>query len=554
MPLASPEKIETYRARGWWGEDTLYDVFVRAAAHRPEAIALIDAPDRASFSGGSARRMTWAEVVSETEAVATALDELGYKKGDRLMTVLPNLTEVMAVYLACAKLGVVLSPLPVQSGAHELRSVAAAVEPRGVLAATRFKETQLAEAAGQALGSGVQLLALGAGVSDGAIDFQAAIRDAASKPPTPRAGTADDTFTICWTSGTTGVPKGVPRSHNHWLAIAPATFDGMGLRPEDEVLLNPFPIVNMAAIGGMMCSWLLSRGSMVLHHPFELPVFLQQLVAEKVTATVAPPALLTVLLKKPEVLDRLDLGELRVIGSGSAPLSTFMVQGWKDRGVEVVNLFGSNEGVSLVTGPADAPEAEARATRFPRFGHRGAAFDNRMHGQVELSLRSAGVEIEEPGVTGELWVRGPAVFEGYWRSTEAEQAEVFDANGFFRTGDLFQIAPDDEHFLLFRGRTKDIIIRGGVNVSAVELDTLLDSHPLLTEAAVFPVPDEVLGERIGVAVVPKPEAEVDLEAICAHLIEAGLAKNKLPEVMVPLASLPRNPMNKLLRWKLEVPK
>ena len=141
---------------------------------------------------------------------------------------------------------------------------------------------------------------------------------------------ADDIATICWTSGTEGMPKGVPRSHNHWLAISHAHFEGAGIRHGD-ILLNPFPLINMAALGGCFMSWLHAAGTLVLHHPLDLPVYLQQIARERPNYAIAPPAVLNMLLKDERLLAQTDLTSLRSIGSGSAPLDPLMIRGFRDR-------------------------------------------------------------------------------------------------------------------------------------------------------------------------------------------------------------------------------
>lgn len=558
MKLATPKKIAEYRKAGWWGDDTFYDVFLRTAMKRPQALAAVDPPDREVLTGSKPRRLVWADLADEVERTAAALSGEGLVKGDRVVMQMPNVVETLSIYLACAKLGVILSPVPVQYAGHELRHAMESVRPRAFIASARFKDRELARGCKAVAGDRAKVLSMDGG-AEGCVDFSALVERANTRkgpfglggPTTRQKGSADDCFTICWTSGTTGVPKGVPRSHNHWLAIGPATYHGMAIQIHD-VLLNPFPMTNMAAIGGMFVSWLLSEGTLVLHHPFDLPVFLKQLVTEKVTATIAPPAVLTMLLKQEGLLDQFDLSNLRVIGSGSAPLPEFMVRGWQERGVEIVNLFGSNEGISLCSGPEDVPDPALRATAFPRFGHKSANFSNPMHERIETKLVSieTGKEVTAPGEDGELLVRGPSVFEGYWGSTAADLKEVFDGDGYFRTGDLFQISADDDSFFVFRGRAKDIIIRGGVNISAAELDTLLEGHPKLAEAAVFGMPDEVMGERIWVAAVPKEGETVTLEEIVDFLKAKEIANFKLPEQLIIVEALPRNPLNKVLRWRL----
>ncbi len=163
---------------------------------------------------------------------------------------------------------------------------------------------------------------------------------------------ADDILTICWTSGTEGVPKGVPRSHNHWIAGSLCHYDGAQIRRGDR-LLNPFPLVNMAALGGCFMSWLRAAGTLLLHHPFELPVYLQQIATEQPEYAIAPPAVLMLLLQNEALLNGVDLSCLRCIGSGSAPLPPVMIRAYKERyGIEIINNFGSNEGVALCSGPA----------------------------------------------------------------------------------------------------------------------------------------------------------------------------------------------------------
>ena len=203
------------------------------------------------------------------------------------------------------------------------------------------------------------------------------------------------------------------------------TVHGAALGPED-VLLNPFPMVNMAGIGGMLLPWLLVGCRLVQHQPFDLPTFLRQVAEERVTYTVAPPALLTMLLQRDDVLAAADLSSMRVMGSGSAPLPPAMVRGWDDRGIPIINFFGSNEGVALVSDPVAIPDPEERARFFPRPSLPGV--EVRL---VDLDTRK---EIDEPGHPGELCIAGPTVFAGYVDG----DTDPFDDDGFFCTGDVFE--------------------------------------------------------------------------------------------------------------------
>ncbi|MFM8944855.1 MAG: class I adenylate-forming enzyme family protein, partial [Actinomycetota bacterium] len=371
---------------------------------------------------------------------------------------------------------------------------------------------------------------------------------AAPPPPPPPP---PDVVTICWTSGTEAEPKGVPRTHDLWTAIAYATTDAAKLR-DGDVLLCPFPIVNMSGIGGMLVPWLQSAGTLVLHQPMALPIFMQQIVMEKVNYTVAPPVLLNLLLAKPEMLANVDLSSLRTIGSGSAPLAPSMVKGWKDRhGIEVTNFFGSNEGIALCGGPDDEPDPEVRARVFPRFGGTGLTFANRVSRGMRTKLVDpiTGEPVTEVGAPGELLISGPTVFFGYWGRPDLTE-KAFDAEGSFRTGDLFQI--EDDRHLRFVGRARDLIIRGGMKIAPEEIEALLAGHPKIADVAVVGLDDaKAEGEQIVTAVVvPKEGETVELPEVRAFLKEKGVAGYKEPRRLVVVESLPRNPLGKVLKREI----
>jgi acyl-coenzyme A synthetase/AMP-(fatty) acid ligase len=158
----------------------------------------------------------------------------------------------------------------------------------------------------------------------------------------------NDCVTICWTSGTESTPKGVPRTHYDWMAMCTSTVEGPDLTA-DDVMLNPFPMVNMAGINGMFLPWLKVGGLLVQHHPFDLATFLRQISRYRATYTVAPPALLTTLLHNEALLAAADISSLRMLGSGSTPLAPSLLQGWHDKyGIEILNFHGSNEGIALL--------------------------------------------------------------------------------------------------------------------------------------------------------------------------------------------------------------
>jgi acyl-CoA synthetase (AMP-forming)/AMP-acid ligase II len=548
MIVSGQSKRKAYREAGWWGDKTLADLFFAQADAHPDRLALVDAPNRADFAFGEPQRLTWGDLRGEVERMAGALVAAGIGKDDVIAIQLPNISEFVALYFAAASVGAIVSPIAVQYRSHELSAIIDIVSPKAFVCATRVKGADHVGIV-RSLLAGAMLMTVGPDAPAGALDLSRAQGDPAALAAHRVAHPvdADDVFTICWTSGTTGVPKGVPRSHNHWVGIAPATYVTAGLQ-DGDVMLNPFPLINMASIGGITMSWLRVGGTMVLHHPFDPQVYLRQIATERPAFTIAPPAVLNMLLQNEALLASVDLSSLRAIASGSAPLAPAMVQGFQERlGLPVINVFGSNEGMSLATGPDDVPDPVERASYFPN-GLNIAPFyaqDRKPNLELRLVPPQGGDPIVAEELPGELQIRGPTLFEGYWRAPE-QTAAAFSEDGFFKTGDLFQYEQDGR-FLRFVGRCKDLIIRGGVNISPEEIDQLLGGHPRLAEACVFSLPDPVMGERVGLAAVPRPGESVTLDDVTGFLRDQDLAVFKLPERMFMFESLPRNVTNKVMR-------
>ncbi|MEQ8265610.1 MAG: class I adenylate-forming enzyme family protein [Parvibaculum sp.] len=547
MILASKEEIDAHTRAGWWGIETIDMRFRANAAATPDRLAVADPPNRADIDGREPRRLTYRELAAEADRIATAFLDAGLKKDDVVAVQLPNVVELVAVYLGAWRAGLIVTPAPVQWRAHELGDVLDFV---GAKAAVTARSIRGHDHAAMFEGLRPKLPALASLFVIGETEWPAA--EVARLDALPAAD-ANDAATICWTSGTEARPKGVPRSHNHWHVAGVACSDAAGLQPGDTVL-NPFPLVNMAAIGGCFMPWLLTGGTLVQHHPFDLPVFLKQLVGEKIAYTVAPPAVLSLLLKEEKLMASLDLSAVRSIGSGSAPLSPWMVKTWQEQyGLPIVNIFGSNEGTCLISGAGDVPDPEERAQFFPRFGVEGFNWPAKIARSIETKLvgLQSGKDITEPGKPGELLIKGATVFAGYYRAGDGGgPADAIDKDGFFHTGDVFEIAGSGNRYYRFVERAKDIIIRGGMNISPGEIDGLLAGMPKIREAAVVGYADAVMGERICAVAVPAEGEKVTLDDIRAHLAKADIAAYKIPERLELADALPRNPLGKVLRRQL----
>jgi acyl-CoA synthetase len=563
MILVSQTRIDDYVGRGWWGERTMGALFLDAAERQPQKLAVADPPNRLAITAEPPQRWTWGQLLAQTGRYAAFLHQQGLRKDDVIIMQLPNCVEMHAVYLACALSGIVVSPVPVQYRAHELQHVLHMTDARLAITTrtvgTFAQADQWSRLADQyprleqvwALGADSRQ-ALPAGVSAlvPALEQVPAWDAAILRAHMETIGlSAHDVLTICWTSGTEAMPKGVPRNHNEWMIVGQSVIEAGQLQPGAQLLI-PFPFVNMAGVSTSLVAWLMVGGALHHHHPFDVDVFIDQLRGNPIDYTVAAPAVLTMMLKSPEKLQGVDLGRLRRIGSGGGPLAEWLVEQCAVQlGIEVVNYFGSNEGAALSSTPQDVPDRRQRAQYFPRVGVAGHnwSLSNTRKVQTRLVNLDDESDITVAGQVGELRFKGPTIFSGYFRAPELT-ARAFDDQGFYKTGDLFEIAGERQQFYRFAGRHKDIVVRGGMNISSEEVENMLLAHPKVREAAVIGWPDPVLGERVCAVVVPQAGQTLDLPELVEHLKRVEqVAAFKLPEKLVFVPVLPRNPLGKVLK-------
>lgn len=570
MIVVSQEKISQYTQAGWWGERTLGELFIDTALRQPELLAVADPPNRPAIMGDAAKRWTWGQLLSQVGRYCAFLAEQGVRKDDVIVVQMPNCVEMHAIYLACAINGVVVSPVPMQYRAHELSHVLATTHARMAITAARVGKSSPAQqwADQKVLSPTIERVwvhGLDAAPGMSAADCLQAIGPALEQSQAWNAVqlrahmraiglTANDVLTVCWTSGTEAMPKGVPRSHNEWLIVGLSVIDAGGLQPGAQLLI-PYPFVNMAGVSTSLVAWLMVGGGLHHHHPFDIDVFIGQLVGESVHYTVAAPAVLSMLLKDSHKLQGVDFGKLQRIGSGGGPVAPWMVEQFAQQfGIEIVNYFGSNEGAALASTPQDMPDRVQRAHYFPRFGVPGFEWAQTNSKKVSTRLvdLDSGEDITGPGRVGELRFMGPTIFSGYFNAPELS-AKAFDAQGYYRTGDLFEIAGEQHQFYRFAGRHKDIVIRGGMNISSEEIEGLMLGHPKVREIAVIGWPDDALGERVCAVVVPVPGCDIALPELVEFLREKEkIAAFKLPEKLILVQALPRNALGKALKRELRL--
>ena len=452
--------------------------------------------------------ITYAELDERSDRLAAGLLDGGLAPGDRVATLTAASPEHVVVFFACAKAGLILMPLNTRLAAPELRYQLDDAEPSVLLCSDDFAE-------------------LGASLHSRTAPLEALQQSVAKSVPDPEDG---DGLLLVYTSGTTGKPKGALLTHANcfWTNLS---FDRVaGLSAEDTVL----QVLPQFHVGGWNVQPLLAwwKGATVVLEPAFDPARALQLIAEKrVTTIMGVPATYLFMAQDPGFAGA-DLWSLRRAVVGGAPMPEALLETWHERGVEIVQGYGLTEAAPNVL--CLPPEDAARK--------RGFAGKPYPHVDVALRDPESGRLLDGPA-EGELLVKGPNVFAGYWRNTEATDAAF--ADGWLLTGDV--AARDDEGYYRIVGRTKDMVISGGENVYPAEIENALHEHPAVKEAAVVGVPDERWGEACLAFVVLGSEATE--EQLLEHC-RGRLARYKVPKGVRFVESLPRNALDKVVKSEL----
>jgi len=451
---------------------------------------------------------TYRELDERSERLAAGLLEAGLVPGDRVATLTGSSPEHVVVFFACAKAGLILLPLNWRLTNAELAYQLADAEPAVLLASTELAETA------------ASLHERSAGLED--LVFQ-------KRKVLPPVGD-DDGLLLVYTSGTTGRPKGAVLTHANcfWTNLSFDRVAGVG---DEDVVLQVLPQFH---VGGWNVQPLLAwwKGARVVLEPSFEPGRALALIGEKrVTTMMGVPATYLFLVQETGFADA-DLSSLRRAVVGGAPMPEPLLELWHERGVEIVQGYGLTEAAPNVL--CLPPEDAARK--------RGFAGKPYPHVDVALRDPESGSLVKGAG-EGELVVRGPNVFAGYWRNPDATAAAFVD--GWLLTGDI--AARDEEGDYRIVGRLKDMVISGGENVYPAEIESVLHEHPVVAEAAVLGVPDERWGEACAAFVVLAAEAsETELLAFCRE----RLAKFKVPREIRFVEELPRNAMGKIVKSEL----
>jgi acyl-CoA synthetase (AMP-forming)/AMP-acid ligase II len=483
-----------YIARGWWADDTLAKWLARHVLQRPEAPALV-------FRD---QVLNWSELEDQVLRTARGLKQRGVSRGDVVAVQLPNVPEFVLSYLAITRLGGVMCTLHMPYRGAEIHAL------------MRHSGARLAICMPQA-----KAMFQGRAIAFDEID---ASRCLGEDLP---AAHAKDAFLLLYTSGTTAAPKGVLHPYRSILGNGRLGAPEHGLSAESRVLCAA-PLSHLYGLYSLHCAWAVGACTVLL--PAFKPDDLGSLIEkQKPTALWTAPAHVAA-CRAAAAFDKYDWSSLRLaIVSGSmAPAQLIRYFSEKLPGCAVTQLWGMTElQAGLYTRSGDPFEMSA----------------------TTAGRASPGTEIRV-SAEGELQVRGPLLFSGYFKSAD-ETEKAFTADGWFRSGDL---AEQRGAYFAIIGRSKDLINRGGVKFNPAEVEMLLDSHPRILQSAIVPMPDATLGEKACAFVVLRnPQEPVALADLVEYLLQKNIAKNKLPERLVVLPEMPLTPTRKVIKGRLTIP-
>lgn len=487
--------------------------------------AALNGTRTAYVDSASGQRIDFTELDERCDGVANGLLQAGVKTGDRVALLMNNSAEFIESYFAIAKIGAVVVPLNWRLVADELEFIIKDSGAETLIYGDDFVElaTELYSRGDKTDITRWYQVAEGDGENSFSADYTK-LRDA-DRSACGAIGGDDDMLYIMYTSGTTGLPKGVVHTHNTtmWALLT----IGVSVDARDgDVYLAALPLFHVGALTPITLNVYRGATSIVMRE-FN-PVRAWELIQEeKVTTGLLVPAMLNFMIQVPDI-DRFDYSSVRYFQSGASPLPTSLIQQYVDIGIEVHQIYGLTESC----GPACVIDAEFA---IKKIGSTGRAF---FHTDVRIS-RPDGSDCD-PGEQGEVWVRGEHVMKEYWNRPDATAETLVD--GWLSTGDVASM--DEDGFVYIQDRIKDMIISGGENVYPAEIENVILGHPAVAEVAVIGQPSERWGESPFAVVVTKEEAtEADILNFC----DGKLARFKMPKGAAFVDTIPRNPSGKVLK-------
>ncbi|MHB8465229.1 MAG: class I adenylate-forming enzyme family protein [Acidimicrobiales bacterium] len=519
--LVDPDVAARYRAEGWWGDVTLADHVARHARERPDGVAYVT-------DGGA---LTWSQYDDAANRVAGALVAAGVEPGERVAVVLPDGATVHAAFVGNERAGVTTVGIGARAGDTELRHLLTKTGASALISHASHRGRDMRAVVEELRAGGLRLShhIVVPQVEHDMID--APVIDAAVCA-TRRLG-PDDLFMINSTSGTTGLPKCVLHTQNRWMYFHRAATTA-GALSGDEVILGAVPAPFGFGLWTSHFTPTLLGVPCVVMEKFSAERALDLVEAHRVTMLCAVSTQFILMLAAVEAR-RIDLSSLRVMFTGGEAVPYDRARSFEARtGATVLQFYGSNEsGLATGTTLEDPPERRLRTA-------------GRVVAGTELRLFEDRRDVTASG-RGQPGTRGPAVCLGYLDDPDAN-AQLFTDDGFVLHADVCTV--DEDGWLTVVGRTSDIIIRGGKNISAAQVEEDVGAHPAVALAAAVPIADPVFGERVCVFAELRAGLTLTLDDLLRFLADRGTSKEQWPERLVVVDELPRSSGGKVAKGEL----
>jgi fatty-acyl-CoA synthase len=490
-------------------------------------------PERPFLQEEEDRKYSNREFNERVNRMAHVLVKLGVGRGERVAVLMGNCSEFLEIFFACAKTGALMVPLNVRLAVPELLYILKDCSP-GVLCYAAEFSAQVGELrAGLSRDRIPVCVRLGGENSSPDPSLAGLVGDASAGEPEPaEAVTLADPLFIMYTSGTTGQPKGAVLTHGNVLFGAINTVLGYGINKTYKSLVTA-PLFHIGALGAAATPVIYAGGSLLLKTFFSATEALRVICGEKVNYVFAVPVMFQMMTKS-ELWPEVDFSHVHFFIAGGAPMPVDLIRQYQaEKGVFFAQGYGMTEALRLTS--LDLEDSIRKA---------GSVGKEVFHTDIRV-VKDSGEEVG-PGETGEILVKGPNVFAGYWNAPEAT-AEVLK-DGWFSTGDMGR--RDEEGFLYVIGRKVELIISSGENIYPAEVERAIKDIPGVTEAAVVGMPDPLRGEAVAAFVCLSRGSRLTEEALLGGL-EGKIAPYKMPKKILFVKEFPRNATGKILKHALK---
>ena len=504
-------------------------------------------PDNIAIWFGQAQ-YTYRELKEIIDRLATTLLKLGLKRGDRVGILFPDWPEYTMALYACATIGVVISPMNPLYRKMELGTILNHLEAKAFFMPSEWRGFSFADLMDQIRPEFPHLehvIVKGEKKSGWMLDFDDLVREGLSQGP--EEGTladylkenpveGDDLLEIAYTSGTTGVPKGAVHTHNTRMLHSKGLASRMGAT-EKDVWLNMTPLFHTTGNCVVQHTALLTGGTLVIMGRYSVDVSLKEIERTKATIAVGVPTMYIDLMNHPE-FEKTDVSSLRVSIFTGAPMPPDVALRIVERfGCGILQGDGTTECGSNVLSLPDSPVEHIAESPGPPLN---------VGNEVKIVDPQSG-RIVPVNVLGEICHRGPTSFLGYYKNPE-KTAEAVDDLGWFHSGDLGTM--DEGGSIRLKGRIKDMIVRGGENIYATDMEGIVYTYPKVKECQVIGFPDNRLGERTVACIIPKDPSDVVTREEIVQFMGNKTVKYLIPDMVVTMQDFPRTASGKVQKFKL----